>query len=56
VSASKTVWILGSGFSKSLNGPLLRDLFRRQRSRDILPFFPEATYPGLAVSMAWVQL
>jgi hypothetical protein len=54
--AGKTVWILGSGFSKPLGGPLLCDLFRQERTEDILPFFPQADYPDLAESFPWVQL
>ena len=52
----KVVWVLGSGFSKPLGGPLLKDLFRRERKVDILPFFPEREYPDLAESLPWIQL
>lgn len=38
VTAEKTVWLLGSGFSKPLGGPLLRDLFRWQEREDELPW------------------
>jgi len=31
----KTVWILGAGFSRSLGGPLLTDLFRQESLDDI---------------------
>lgn len=51
----KVVWLLGSGFSKPLGGPLLRDLFRQEREEDIAAFFPKHKYPGLAKSLPWVQ-
>jgi len=51
----KTVWILGSGFSKPLGGPLLRDLFRQENEEDTAAFFPEKIYPGLAKALPWVQ-
>ena len=51
----RRVWIVGSGFSKSLGGPLLRNLFRQQQTEDILPYFPADQYPDLAVSLPWVQ-
>jgi hypothetical protein len=49
------VWLLGSGFSKPLDGPLLRDLFRRESREDALLFFPESKYPELAETLPWVQ-
>ena len=52
---ARTVWILGSGFSKPLGGPLLRDLFRQERFEDALAFFPRADYRGLGDSLPWVQ-
>jgi hypothetical protein len=51
----KTVWILGSGFSKPLNGPLLRDLFKQEQVEDVEAEFPGEKYPGLAHSLPWVQ-
>lgn len=53
--AEKTVWLLGSGFSKPLGGPLLRDLFRQEWEEDVAAFFPDDDYPGLAKSLPWVQ-
>jgi hypothetical protein len=55
IAMPRRVWIIGSGFSKSLGGPLLRDLFRQQKTEDILPYFPADQYPDLAVSLPWVQ-
>jgi len=52
----KTAWLLGSGFSKPLGGPLLSDLFRPERLEDISTLFPEGDYPGLAESLAWVKV
>ena len=37
----KVVWILGSGFSKSLGGPLLADLFSHQGEAFVAAKFPE---------------
>src|SRR5690242_8222107 len=51
----KVVWLLGSGFSKPLGGPLLRDLFLQQERDEILPYFPNTDYPDLARSLHWVQ-
>jgi len=51
----KVVWILGSGFSKPLDGPLLRDLFRQESEEDVLADFPERDYPDLARGLPWVQ-
>jgi hypothetical protein len=51
----KAVWLLGSGFSAPLGGPLLSDLFRQETKEEILPFFPEADYPDLAEALPWVQ-
>ena len=50
VTASEggTVWLIGAGFSQSLGGPLLRDLFRREHKDDIEPYFPEAEYGDFA--------
>jgi hypothetical protein len=36
----KTVWILGSGFSKSLGGPLLDDLLRERGRLELVARFP----------------
>jgi SIR2-like protein len=54
-NGAKAVWLLGSGFSAPLGGPLLSDLFRQETREEILPFFPEADYPDLAESLPWVQ-
>lgn len=53
---ARRVWLLGSGFSKPLGGPLLRDLFRQERFEDCLSFFPRGEYPQLGDSLPWVQL
>ncbi len=55
MAPEKVVWLLGSGFSKPLGGPLLRDLFRQQDEEDILPYFPDQDYPDLARALPWVQ-
>jgi hypothetical protein len=47
--APETVWILGAGFSRSLGGPLLDDLFGTEPS-DIEFEFPGVRYPGLALA------
>jgi SIR2-like domain len=54
-TGAKAVWILGSGFSAPLGGPLLSDLFRQETKNEILPFFREDEYPELAESLPWVQ-
>jgi hypothetical protein len=54
-NAAKAVWLLGSGFSAPLGGPLLSDLFRQETKDEILPFFPDDEYPDLAVALVWVQ-
>lgn len=36
-----TVWILGAGFSRSLGGPLLRDMFTLESSPEVHTRFPE---------------
>lgn len=43
-----TVWILGAGFSRSLGGPLLVDLFRPRAWGDDADYFPDSRYPDLA--------
>jgi|GEM_PF-6511495 len=54
MSNGKTVWLLGSGFSKPLGGPLLADLFnRREHESRLEPFIPSHTYPKLARHLAW---
>jgi len=35
----KTVWILGAGFSASLGGPLLRDLFSKRMELELKAVF-----------------
>jgi len=49
------VWLLGSGFSAPLGGPLLSDLFRQETKEEILAYFSEEHYPDLAESLPWVQ-
>jgi hypothetical protein len=51
----RTVWILGSGFSKPLGGPLLRDLFRQEQTEDVGADFPPEVYPELANTMPVVE-
>jgi hypothetical protein len=46
-----TVWILGAGFSKSLGGPLLVDLFRQQARGDL----EKVLGRPLATEVTWVQ-
>lgn len=40
MTAGKTVWILGAGFSYSLGGPLLDDVFSRSLLRRVTPRLP----------------
>jgi hypothetical protein len=54
-NAAKAVWLLGSGFSAPLGGPLLSDLFRQETKEEILPYFDETDYRDLAESLPWVQ-
>jgi hypothetical protein len=42
-----TVWILGAGFSKSLGGPLLRDLLTSVSGQKMRATFPEGDYDRL---------
>jgi hypothetical protein len=51
--APKTVWILGAGFSQSLGGPLLDDLFRSDP--DVGLFFPDEGFPGLAQTITDIE-
>jgi hypothetical protein len=44
----RTVWLLGAGFSKSLGGPLLVDLFRPRSWQADQERFQEMTFPKLA--------
>lgn len=46
-----TVWILGAGFSKSLGGPLLFDLFRQQVFEDLAKTIGEER----ATKVTWTQ-
>src|SRR4051794_22739033 len=46
-----TVWILGAGFSKSLGGPLLVDLFRQQPYEDLVHILGEKR----AAQVSWTQ-
>jgi hypothetical protein len=50
-NSKKTVWILGSGFSYSLGGPLLGDLFRMRAFADDQADYPEERFPGLAFEL-----
>jgi hypothetical protein len=51
INGTPTVWILGAGFSRSLGGPLLADLFRQQHAADLRPVIGQA----LAAELTWVQ-
>ena len=51
----KNVRVLGAGFSRALNGPLLRDLFRSEPLEDIAPFFSLTDFPDLANHLVFVQ-
>lgn len=48
VGSARTVWILGAGFSRSLGGPLLADLFKPRAWGDDAIFFPPDRFPNLA--------
>jgi hypothetical protein len=48
---SKTVWVLGSGFSRSLGGPLLVDLFRMKAYGDDELQYPNGLFPRLATDL-----
>lgn len=37
----KIVWILGAGFSRSLGGPLLADLFSQEKRLELKERYPE---------------
>lgn len=43
----RTVWILGAGFSRSLGGPLLPDLFRQEDRLDLTARYPQGQYGDL---------
>jgi hypothetical protein len=51
IGDSPTVWILGAGFSKSLGGPLLVDLFRQEYAVDLAKVMGR----DLANDLTWVQ-
>jgi hypothetical protein len=44
----KRLWILGAGFSRPLDGPLLADLFKMETQEEIEADFPQADYGKLA--------
>jgi hypothetical protein len=46
IGQGRTVWILGAGFSKSLGGPLLIDLFRQRRYEDLRDILSVAASQG----------
>jgi hypothetical protein len=48
IGNGNTVWILGAGFSRSLGGPLLVDLFRPRAIEDDEALFPKDKYPNLS--------
>jgi hypothetical protein len=48
IGNGNTVWILGAGFSRSLGGPLLADLFRPRAIEDDEALFPKDKYPNLS--------
>ncbi|MCM2333470.1 MAG: SIR2 family protein [Anaeromyxobacteraceae bacterium] len=51
---NQVVWVLGAGFSRSLGGPLLRDLLTEASYFNILAAFPGAE-DRLGVASAWVR-
>ena len=44
---AKIVWVLGAGFSRSLGGPLLTQLFSEKSQLDVLTAFPSADFSEL---------
>ncbi|MGA7743803.1 MAG: hypothetical protein WBP56_02570 [Polyangia bacterium] len=52
INGKLTVWVLGAGFSRSLGGPLLTELFGPVPEADDLAYFPQATYGNLARDLA----
>jgi hypothetical protein len=48
INGKKTVWVLGAGFSRSLGGPLLADLFGPVPEADDLAYFPRESCGDLA--------
>jgi hypothetical protein len=51
----RIVWILGAGFSRSLGGPLLADLFRQRHVHDLRETFPRSRFGTLANESWLVQ-
>jgi hypothetical protein len=51
IGEGRTVWILGAGFSKSLGGPLLVDLFRQEPYDDLMHVLGSER----AAKVAWTQ-
>lgn len=51
MKGTKTVWVLGSGFSKSLGGPLLYGLFGSKAEHETKEVFPQLKDRGLAYHM-----
>jgi hypothetical protein len=51
IGDGRTVWVLGAGFSKSLGGPLLVDLFRQKVFEDLSKTIGEAR----AAKVTWTQ-
>jgi hypothetical protein len=52
---NRTVWLIGAGFSASLGGPLLTQMFRREYQRDLEAYLPEVEYKKLAERIRKVQ-
>jgi hypothetical protein len=48
VAPLRTVWVLGAGFSRSLGGPLLPDLFRQENRADLAARYPTLKCGDLA--------
>lgn len=53
---TKTVWVLGAGFSRSLGGPLLDDLFRLRWWGYDEAFYPRQEFPCLASDLYWTRM
>ena len=55
INGKQTVWVLGAGFSRSLGGPLLTDLFGPVPEDDDLAYFPQDPYGDLARDLSMTR-
>ena len=55
INGKQTVWVLGAGFSRSLGGPLMTELFAPVPEADDLAYFPQKPYGDLAHDLSMTR-